>query len=109
MKVIYNSVIPFNGFKCVNLFGFLFVRKGCTMTRSDYNHEAIHTVQMKELLYLPFYILYVLEWVLRLIRLRDGRKAYRAITHEREAYANQGNPDYLNNRKPYNQIKSLWH
>lgn len=109
MKVIYNSVIPFKGFKCVNLFGLLFVRKGCTMIRSDYNHEAIHTVQMKELLYLPFYILYVLEWVLRLIRLRDSRKAYRAITHEREAYANQGNPDYLNNRKPYNQIKSLWH
>ena len=51
MKVIYNKVIPINGYKCVNLFGVLFVREGCKMTATDYNHEAIHTAQMKELLY----------------------------------------------------------
>lgn len=109
MKVIYNRFIPFRGFKCINLFGILFVRQGSVMTQLDYNHEAIHTAQMKELLYLPFYILYVMEWLWRLFRLRDGTAAYRAISHEGEAYANQGNPEYLNNRKPYNQIKSLWH
>lgn len=49
MKVIYNKIIPFKGYKCINLFGVLFVRKGCTMSESDYNHEAIHTKQMKEL------------------------------------------------------------
>ena len=27
MKVIYNKVIPINGYKCVNLFGVLFVRE----------------------------------------------------------------------------------
>ena len=109
MRVIYNRLIPFRGFKCINLFGVLFVRKGSIMTQTDYNHEAIHTAQMKELLYLPFYILYVMEWLWRLFHLRDGTAAYRAISHEREAYANQGNPEYLKNRKPYNQIKSLWH
>ena len=103
------SPYPFRGFKCINLFGVLFVREGCVMAQTDYNHEAIHTAQMKELLYLPFYILYVVEWIWRLFRLRDRTAAYRVISHEREAYANQGNPDYLNNRKPYNQIKSLWH
>ena len=66
MKVIYNKIIPFKGYKCINLFGVLFVRKGCTMRESDYNHEAIHTKQMKELLYVPFYILYLLEWLYRL-------------------------------------------
>lgn len=109
MKVIYNRLIPFRGFKCINIFGILFVRKGCIMTPTDFNHESIHTAQMKELLYLPFYLLYVLEWLYRLIQLRDSRKAYRAISHEREAYANQGNPDYLTERKPYNQFKKLWH
>jgi hypothetical protein len=109
MKVIYNHLIPFRGFKCINLFGILFVRKGCVMTQTDYNHEAIHTAQMKELLYLPFYLLYVLEWLCRLIQLWDSRKAYRAISHEREAYDNQANPDYLTERKPYNQFKKLWH
>lgn len=66
MKVIYNRLIPFKGYKCVNLFGVLFVREGCTMRAEDYNHEAIHTAQMKELLYVPFYLLYVLEWLWRL-------------------------------------------
>ena len=49
MKVIYNNIIPFPGFKAINLFGVLFVRKGCTMSGSDINHEMIHTAQMKEM------------------------------------------------------------
>lgn len=105
MKVIYNKVIPINGYKCVNLFGVLFVREGCKMTATDYNHEAIHTAQMKELLYVPFYLLYVLEWLWHLIRLRDTRAAYRAIRFEREAYAHEGEADYLKTRKKFNQYK----
>lgn len=101
MKVIYNRFIPFRGFKCINLFGVLFVREDCVMSPVDYNHEAIHTAQMKELLYAPFYLLYLLEWLWKLIHFRDGRTAYRNISHEREAYENQSFPDYLNNRKPY--------
>lgn len=105
MKVIYNKVIPINGYKCVNLFGVLFVREGCTMTATDYNHEAIHTTQMKELLYVPFYLLYVLEWLWYLIRLHDTRAAYRAISFEREAYAHEGEADYLKTRKKFNQYR----
>lgn len=105
MRVIYNRLIPFKGYKCVNLFGVLFVREGCTMTATDYNHEAIHTTQMKELLYVPFYLLYVLEWLWYLIRLRDTRAAYRAISFEREAYAHEGDADYLKTRKKFNQYK----
>ena len=105
MKVIYNRLIPFKGYKCVNLFGVLFVREGCTMTATDYNHEAIHTTQMKELLYVPFYLLYVLEWLWHLIRLRDTRAAYRAISFEREAYAHEGEADYLKTRKKFNHYK----
>lgn len=41
MKVIYNNIIPFPDFKAINLFGVLFVRKGCTMSESDINHEMI--------------------------------------------------------------------
>lgn len=109
MKVIYNRLIPFRGFKCINLFGILFVREGCVMTQTDFNHEAIHTAQMKELLYIPFYLLYLMEWLWKLLKYRDGRKAYRDLSHEREAYDNQANPNYLTNRKPYNQFKEIWH
>lgn len=41
MKVIYNNIIPFPGFKAINLFGVLFVRNGCTMSESDINHKMI--------------------------------------------------------------------
>lgn len=105
MKVIYNRQIPFKGYKCVNLFGVLFVREGCTMTATDYNHEAIHTAQMKELLYVPFYLLYVLEWLWHLICLRDTKEAYRTISFEREAYAHEDDAGYLKTRKKFNQYK----
>ena len=66
MKVIYNKIIPFKQFKCINLFGLLFVRKGCFMSEKDFNHEAIHTAQMKEMLYVFFYIWYFVEWLIEI-------------------------------------------
>ena len=95
MKVIYNNLIPFKGFKCINLFGVLFVRQGCVMRDEDFNHEKIHTAQMKEMLYVGFYVWYFVEW---LIRLFGKGNAYRNISFEREAYKHQENFDYLNDR-----------
>lgn len=43
MKVIYNNIIPFKGYKAINLFGLVFVRKGAKFTEVDYNHEHIHS------------------------------------------------------------------
>lgn len=37
MKVIYNNIIPFKGYKAINLFGLVFVRKGAKFTEVDYN------------------------------------------------------------------------
>lgn len=106
MRIVYNNIIPFKGFKCINLFGVLFVRKGCTMSDKDFNHEAIHTAQMKEMLYLFFYLAYLMEWIIKLIRLRNSLKAYYEISFEKEAYRNEGNLDYLKHRKHYNQYKN---
>ena len=36
MKVIYNRLLPPKGFKAINLFGVVLVRKGCRMTATDY-------------------------------------------------------------------------
>lgn len=35
MKVIYNNIIPFKGYKAINLFGLVFVRKGAKFTEVD--------------------------------------------------------------------------
>ena len=97
MKIIYNKFIPFKGFLAVNIFGVLFVR-GTERNISDVvlNHERIHTAQMKELWYLPFYIIYLLEWVVRLFMKGN---AYRNLSFEREAYDNETNLDYLATRR----------
>lgn len=100
MTIIKNSIIPFKGFKAMNFFGIIFLRKEYTLTEVDINHEAIHTAQMKELLYIFFYILYFLEWVVRLFINRD---AYRSLSFEKEAYAHQNNFKYLTHRKKFAQ------
>jgi hypothetical protein len=41
MKIIYNKIIPFVGYKAINLFGFIFARRKLNST--DINHECIHT------------------------------------------------------------------
>lgn len=105
MRVIRNRLIPVKGFKCVNLFGVLFVRTGCVMQTADMNHEAIHTAQMKEMLYVFFYAAYILEWLYHLLICHDSRKAYYRISFEKEAYGNQSDADYLKNRKMYNQYR----
>ena len=95
MKIVYNKLIPFRGFKCINLFGVLFVRRGCVMSERDFNHEAIHTAQMKEMLYVFFYLWYLVEWLIRLLGKGD---AYRNLSFEKEAYDNEGDLNYLENR-----------
>ena len=95
MTIIYNNIIPFKGFKCINLFGVLFVRKGCFMSEEDLNHERIHTAQMKEMLYVGFYVWYFIEW---LIRLFCKGNAYKNLGFEKEAYSNDENLTYLATR-----------
>lgn len=104
MMVIYNNILPVKGFKCINLFGALFVRKDLKMTDVDFNHEAIHTKQMKEMLYVFFYLWYVIEWIVRLFKRGN---AYRNISFEREAYSNQCYLKYNKERKRFAWLEYL--
>lgn len=67
MKIVRNNIIPFKGYKAVNLFGILFVRGDSVIGSVDINHESIHTAQMKEMLYVFFYLWYGIEWLVRLV------------------------------------------
>ena len=109
MKIIYNNVIPFKGYWAINLFGVLFVRKDIKTHISEklINHESIHSKQMKEMLWTPFYIWYVLEWLIKLCIYCDSHVAYRMIGFEREAYNNERNLKYLKERKHYCWLKLL--
>ena len=63
------------------------------------NHERIHLRQQLELLIIPFYIMYVVEFLIRLLQYRTWKKAYRNISFERECYLNETDLDYLKTRK----------
>ena len=102
MKIIRNNIIPFKGFAAINLFGILFVRKDAVITEQTLRHEEIHTDQMKELLYVCFYILYVCCWIVNLFRYRfDSHAAYRSICFETEAYIYSSYKDYLKYRQKF--------
>ncbi len=104
MKIIYNNIIPAKGY-AMNLFGVIFARKGEPVSERTIYHERIHTYQMKEMLYLPFYIWYIIEWLLKL--LKYGKKAYYHISFEREAYLNDHDEHYLPERKRFAWIRYL--
>ncbi len=107
MKIIENNILPPKGFKAITFLNIIFVRKGCVMSDADINHENIHWEQEKELLIVGFYLLYALEFFIRLLIVRNWHKAYRSISFEREAYANQGAWFYLDVRKHYSWIHFL--
>jgi len=103
MKVSYSSRFPIRGYICVNFFGLLVVRKEYRykMRPHIYNHEMIHTAQMRELGYVPFYLIYFFEWIYRLIF--HTRTAYRGLSFEKEAYSHELELDYLTTRKHFAQ------
>tara|TARA_B110000967_G_C18898189_1_gene572406 strand:+ start:3804 stop:4175 length:372 start_codon:yes stop_codon:yes gene_type:complete len=70
------------------------------------NHESIHIAQQGELLVIPFYVLYILEWFIKLFFY--GSRAYYNISFEREAYKNELDLTYLSKRKRYSWIKLIF-
>lgn len=105
MKIIRNNFIPFKGFKAINLFGILFVRGDAVIDKKTINHERIHTAQMKEMLYIFFYLWYFVEWIVKLFIY--GKKAYKNIRFEKEAYCYEDINSYLEGRDPYEWINFL--
>jgi len=103
--VIYNKIIPFKGYKAINLFELIFVREGCNFTAIDLNHEKIHSAQMRELFYLGFYLWYLIEWLILLCKYGSSHKAYRNIRFEKEAYGHEDNEHYLENRSHFAFLK----
>lgn len=98
MKIVRSRYLPLRGFDAINLCGVLFVHQGVYLSGELINHERIHTAQMRELCFVLFYVLYLAEWLVRL--LRHGN-AYRAISFEREAYDNQRDASYLSHRRHF--------
>ena len=95
-------------FHALCIWPFLLIRPDMPMELHEImNHELIHVRQQLEMAWILFFIWYLLEFSIRFLFLRNFKKAYQSLSHEKEAYINDADPDYLKKRKPYAWIKYL--
>ena len=98
--VVETRYFPPEGFGAVNL-GLIFVRDIDDLTGNLLRHEAIHTLQAREMLYVFHLLLYGLEFVVKWCICRDFWTAYRSISTEQEAYNNSWNLNYRRERRRF--------
>ena len=106
--VVNKYLIP-KGFRGLTAYPFVFLKYHADKENPVFiNHERIHLRQQLELLILPFFIWYSLEYLFRLLKYNNKNHAYRNISFEREAYRNESNLDYLKNRRFFGFWKYLF-
>lgn len=107
-SVIISKYLVPSGYQGITIFPFIILRnKNLKRDSILINHERIHLRQQLELLVLPFYLIYGLEFFIRLLQYRTWSLAYKSISFEKEAYANEANLEYLKNRPFWNFITFL--
>ncbi len=96
--IVFKYLTP-RGFSGFTFFPFVVLADAANKDNAVFiNHERIHLRQQLELLVLPFYVWYFAEYLVRLLQLKDRKKAYYAISFEREAYENEKDLGYLKTR-----------
>jgi len=102
--IVAKYLIP-KGYRGVTIFPFVLVKYGLdTANKTLLNHEKIHLRQQLEMLIFPFFVWYFLEYLIRFIQYKKADLAYRNISFEREAYANESNLSYLGNRSFFRSL-----
>jgi hypothetical protein len=107
--IVKNSRVPgwlswFIKVRAITLFPFIFIRdEGDEVL---IRHETIHIKQQLELLIVGFYVWYLVDYLYRLIKIRNPAWAYYKIIFEQEAYANERDENYLSNRKLWGFLRS---
>lgn len=95
----------------MTLFPFIFIDKNWAIkvNKQTYaetiNHESIHIRQQLEMLIIPFYVWYLLEFCIRWIC--GSSTAYSSLCFEQEANKNEYNSEYLKKRKFWSFIKYI--
>ena len=105
--IVAKYLIP-KGFSGLTIFPFIFLKgKKHVSNPVMMQHEKIHIRQQMELLILPFFIWYGIEYFIRILQYKNKHLAYRNISFEREAYANESQNNFLQKRRFWNFLKYL--
>lgn len=95
--------------EAVTVWPFIFVNKDLPI-RSYWRvmtHELTHLKQQLSLLLIGFYLWYYIEFLIRRLQYPTWDEAYRNISFEREAYANQRISTYYKTRPFWGHLKYL--
>ena len=107
MVLISKYLVP-KGYVGITIYPFIFLKYFYLKTnRVLINHERIHLRQQLELLVLPFYVFYGIEFLIRLLRTKNWYTAYQNISFEKEAYINEKDLNYLKSRPFFRFISYL--
>lgn len=107
MVIVFKYAVP-KGYLGITIFPFIFLKYQYLRTnRIILNHERIHLRQQLEFLIVLFYLWYGIEFGIRLLYLRNWKKAYQSVSFEREAYANENDFNYLKTRTFFRNFNYL--
>ncbi len=107
MIIIFKHIIP-KKYIGLTIFPFIFLKnKELKQNIVLINHEKIHLKQQLELLWILFFIWYGIEFFIKYFIYKNWHLAYLNISFEKEAYQNEHNTTYLENRKHYSFLKYL--
>ena len=110
LKKVVNRFVPMGSYMSLCLWPFVFIRTESAGSYDDVadNHERIHALQQREMLIIFFLLWYSLEWLVKAMKYRSFKVAYRNVSFEREAYAYERDLSYMRDRKRYDWIRFLW-
>lgn len=102
------KILTFGFATAIALYPFILVENENIRENSIViNHEKIHLRQQIELLLIFFYLIYAIEYLVGRINGKNHFDAYRNISFEKEAYANEENLHYLK-EKPLFSFANYW-
>jgi hypothetical protein len=105
--IVSKYIIP-RGYRGLTIYPFIIIKnRKEKLDNILLNHENIHIRQQIELAILPFFLWYLIEYLIRLIQYKDKQKAYRNISFEREAYKKEKDQDYLKSRSFWSFLKYI--
>ncbi|WP_425077718.1 hypothetical protein [Psychroserpens sp. S379A] len=107
MILVSRYLVP-KGYVGIVIFPFILLKyKHLSINNVLLNHEKIHLRQQLELFLIIFYIWYGVEFLIRLLIYKKWHKAYKNISFEKEAYANENDLNYLKSRSFYNFLNYM--
>ncbi|MCD2260668.1 hypothetical protein KWG70_15740 [Psychroserpens sp. XSD401] len=107
MVLISKYLVP-RGYVGITIFPFIFLKYNYLKTNATLvNHERIHLRQQLEMLIIPFYIFYVVEFLIKWVKMKNWYKAYHHISFEKEAYTHEKDLNYLKSRPFFGFVSYL--